>query len=170
MTTLPKDKHALVIQGSEEEKKQACIEIRDWAVKNNITMPAILTYESILNFSHCNYILWNGTCLDACLRNFSVVGYTIHHTVESFMKVFEGEGSPNGIIHFENVQQKLIELMADYLDSEDLKIDEAASGYKDPIPREESELHIRMAKAAYREYKSTIQEFNPHRTEKFNQP
>ncbi|HQW96331.1 MAG TPA: hypothetical protein PLU58_11040 [Saprospiraceae bacterium] len=93
MTTLPKDKHTLVIQGSEQEKQQACIEIRDWAVKNNITMPAILTYESILNFSHCNYILWNGTCLDACLRNFSVVGYTTHHTVESFIKVFEGEES-----------------------------------------------------------------------------
>lgn len=85
----PKDKHALVIQGTEKEKQQACIEIRDWAVKNNITMPDILTYESILNFSHCNYILWNGTFLDACLRNFSVVGYTIHHTVDSFKKVFE---------------------------------------------------------------------------------
>lgn len=93
MTTLPTTKHALVIEGSEQEKQQACIEIRDWAVKNNITMPAILTYESILNFSHCNYILWNGTCLDACLRNFSVVGYTIHHTVESFKKVFEVEES-----------------------------------------------------------------------------
>lgn len=89
----PKDKHAFVIQGTEKEKEQACIEIRDWAVKNNITMPAILTYESILNFRHCNYILWNGMCLDACLRNFSVVGYTIHYTVESFMKVFEVEES-----------------------------------------------------------------------------
>jgi len=92
-----KGKHALVIQGTKKEKKQACIEIRDWAVKNNITMPAILTYESILNFRHCNYILWNGMCLDACLRNFSVVGYTIHHTVDSFKKVFNVEESEPSI-------------------------------------------------------------------------
>lgn len=56
----------------------------------------------------------------------------------------------------ENIEQNLIELMADYLDSEILQIDQAIALVKDPVPREESELHIRMAKAAFLEYKKTI--------------
>ncbi len=56
----------------------------------------------------------------------------------------------------ENIEQNLIEMMADYLDSESLKLDEAIALMKDPVPREESELHIRMAKAAFLEYKKTV--------------
>lgn len=56
----------------------------------------------------------------------------------------------------ENIEQNLIELMADYLDSESLQLDQAIALVKDPVPREESELHIRMAKAAFLEYKKTI--------------
>ena len=60
----------------------------------------------------------------------------------------------------ENIEQNLIEIMADYLDSESLKLDEAIALIKDPVPREESELHIRMAKAAFLEYKKTIVDAN----------
>lgn len=56
----------------------------------------------------------------------------------------------------DNIEQNLIELMADFLDSESLQLDQAIAGIKDPISREESELHIRMAKAALDEYKKTV--------------
>lgn len=60
----------------------------------------------------------------------------------------------------ENIEQDLIELIADYLDSESLQFDQAIALVKDPIPREKSELHIRMAKAAFLEYKKTIVDVN----------
>jgi hypothetical protein len=60
----------------------------------------------------------------------------------------------------ENIEQNLIELMADYLDSEILQIEQAIALVKDPVTREESELHIRMAKAAFLEYKKTIVDEN----------
>jgi hypothetical protein len=66
----------------------------------------------------------------------------------------------------ENIEQNLIELMADYLDSESLQLDQAIALVKDPIPREESELHIRMAKAAFLEYKKTIVNANVSRVER----
>ena len=57
---------------------------------------------------------------------------------------------------FDNTEQSLIELMADFLDNESTKLDEAIALIKDPVPKEESELHIRMAKAAFNEYKKTM--------------
>ena len=60
----------------------------------------------------------------------------------------------------ENIEQNLIELMADYLDSPILQLYQAIALVKDPVPREESELHIRMAKAAFLEYKKTIVDIN----------
>jgi len=60
----------------------------------------------------------------------------------------------------ENIEQNLIELMADYLDSESLQLDQAIALVKDPVPREESELHIRMAKAAVDEVKKTFIDAN----------
>ena len=57
---------------------------------------------------------------------------------------------------FENVEQMLIENIADFLDSEEILIQESIAELKDPIPREKTELHIRMAKAAMKEYKSTM--------------
>ena len=60
----------------------------------------------------------------------------------------------------ENIEQNLIEVIADFLDSESVKLDEAIALVKDPVPREESELHIRMAKAAFLEYKKTIVDAN----------
>ena len=61
----------------------------------------------------------------------------------------------------ENIEQNLIELMAEFLDSDSLKLDEAIALVKDPVSREESELHIRMAKAAFLEYKKTVVDANP---------
>ena len=55
-----------------------------------------------------------------------------------------------------NLEQNLIELMADLLDSQNHQIEEATAGVKDPMPREQSELHIHMAKAALLEYAKTV--------------
>lgn len=57
---------------------------------------------------------------------------------------------------FENVELMLIENIAYFLDQEDVLIQESISELKDPIVREKTELHIRMAKAAMKEYKSTM--------------
>lgn len=51
-----------------------------------------------------------------------------------------------------NTKQNLIELMADFLDSDEMKLSE----FKDPIERTKSELHIRMANAAYAEFERTV--------------
>lgn len=56
----------------------------------------------------------------------------------------------------DTIKQDLIELMADFLDGEELQLNQAIALVKDPVPREESELHIRMAKAAFEEYKKTV--------------
>ena len=52
----------------------------------------------------------------------------------------------------ENIKQSLIEAIADFLDREDIKFEEALSGLKDPVERENSELHIKMAEAAFSVY------------------
>lgn len=57
---------------------------------------------------------------------------------------------------FENMEQQLLEMLGDYLDSQELQIDKAISQLKDPVKREDSELHIRMAKAAVDEVKKTF--------------
>ena len=56
----------------------------------------------------------------------------------------------------ENVEQSLIEKMADFLDDPSLATDLYLAKLKEPEPREKSELHIRMAKAAFSEYKKTM--------------
>ena len=57
---------------------------------------------------------------------------------------------------FDNIEQNLLEVIAEFLDSETVIIDEAVAGFVDPAKKEESELHIRMAKAAMVEYKKTM--------------
>lgn len=56
----------------------------------------------------------------------------------------------------DDIKQGLIELIADYLDSDRVKINEAISNVSDPVTRENTELHIRMANAAFMEYKKTV--------------
>jgi hypothetical protein len=56
----------------------------------------------------------------------------------------------------DNIQQNLIDIMADYLESDSLKLDEMIALIKDPVKSDESELHIRMANAAFEEYKKTV--------------
>jgi len=67
---------------------------------------------------------------------------------------------------FENMEQRILEMFADYLDSEDLQIDKAIAQLKDPVVREESELHIRMAKAAVEEVKKTFIDANGSSTDR----
>lgn len=56
----------------------------------------------------------------------------------------------------DNIKQSLIELIAEFLDREDVQFEEALSGVKDPKPREETELHIQMAEAAFEVYAKTV--------------
>jgi hypothetical protein len=56
-----------------------------------------------------------------------------------------------------NIEQNLIELIADFLDSESVTLEEATGRIEDPLPRIESELHIEMAKAAIEVYKKKVQ-------------
>ena len=57
---------------------------------------------------------------------------------------------------FENMEQQLLEMLGDYLDGQELQIDKEIAQLKDPVKREDSELHIRMAKAAVDEVKKTF--------------
>jgi len=58
------------------------------------------------------------------------------------------------------LKQRLIENIADILDSEDVQREEFLSGISDPVKIEETELHIRMAEAALSEYKRTCDSKN----------
>ena len=62
------------------------------------------------------------------------------------------------------MEQRLLEMLGDYFDSEELKIDKAIAQIKDPINREDSELHMRMAKAAVDEVKKTFIDANESST------
>ena len=57
---------------------------------------------------------------------------------------------------FDSIEQNLLELIADFLDSESVQLDEAIGLFSDPVKREDTELHIRMTKAAMHEYKKTV--------------
>lgn len=59
-------------------------------------------------------------------------------------------------VAFDNIEQGLLELIGEYLDSESVIIEETSNNLKDPVSREKTELHIRMAKAAMIEYKNTM--------------
>ncbi len=54
-----------------------------------------------------------------------------------------------------NIFQHLIEIMADFLDDETTIQEEVFGELEDDCPREKSELHIRMARAAMHEYLKT---------------
>lgn len=55
-------------------------------------------------------------------------------------------------------------MLGEYLDSEDLQIDKSIAQLKDPLNRQDSELHIRMAKAAVDEAKKTFIDANGSNT------
>ena len=57
---------------------------------------------------------------------------------------------------FENIEQMLIEKIADFLDDQEVIIQKAIANLKDPISRGKTELHIRMANMAMIEYKKTM--------------
>ena len=56
----------------------------------------------------------------------------------------------------ENIKQGLIELIADYLDSYEVTINEVIERIKDPNSREKTTLHIEMGEAAFEVYKKTM--------------
>jgi len=60
----------------------------------------------------------------------------------------------------EDLRQKLTEGIAEILDSETVQIEEILNNVSDPVKREDSELHIRMANAALNEYKRTVKHVN----------
>jgi len=55
-----------------------------------------------------------------------------------------------------NIEQALIECIADFLDTDQMYLNQVCAEIKDPEPRENTELHVRMAKAAFEEYKKTM--------------
>ncbi len=58
--------------------------------------------------------------------------------------------------HKATIHQAILECCADVLDNEDVIYHQLHLGVSDPVNREESELHIRMADAAYSEYEKTM--------------
>jgi hypothetical protein len=50
-----------------------------------------------------------------------------------------------------NLYQSLIELMAEWIDSDVVQTEQNLGFFKDPVNREKSELHLRMANAAFNE-------------------
>lgn len=58
--------------------------------------------------------------------------------------------------NYENIKQMLIEKMADFLDEDAVIIEQVIQEINDPVVRENSELHIRMAEAAMNEYTKTM--------------
>ncbi len=59
-------------------------------------------------------------------------------------------------IKMDNIKQQLIELLADFLDSEGFVLEQALAGVKDPKEREKTELHIKMAEAAFAVYRDSV--------------
>jgi len=64
---------------------------------------------------------------------------------------------------FENMEQSLLELIADWLDSEEQQLNQFIALVQDPVSHEDTELHIRMAKAAMEVYKSTVVDITNNR-------
>ena len=59
-------------------------------------------------------------------------------------------------VNRDNLLQDLIEVMADWVDSEDVMFEQIHGEFYEPEERDESELHIRMARAAMNEYLKTV--------------
>ena len=59
-------------------------------------------------------------------------------------------------VSLDNIEQMLLETIADFLDEESIRLDETIGLFYDPVERDKSELHIRMAKSAMVEYRNTI--------------
>lgn len=95
--SLPKTKHALVIQGSTAIKQNACIKIVDWATRNGIPVHASFANQY-------NIPLWIGSRLIAGNENaydnymLAKEGYTIHQTPESFIKTLADNLLPDGYV------------------------------------------------------------------------
>ena len=56
----------------------------------------------------------------------------------------------------EDIKYLLEETIAEFLDQDNVIVHQAILGIKDPTPREETELHIRMAEAAIKEYEKSM--------------
>jgi hypothetical protein len=57
---------------------------------------------------------------------------------------------------FESMEENLSDTIASFLDSDSHKLNEAIALVKDPLPVNETELHVRMAKAAMEVYKKAV--------------
>lgn len=63
---------------------------------------------------------------------------------------------PGNFNRMDNIKQQLIELLAEFLDSEGFELEQALAGVKDPKEREKTELHIKMAEAAFAVYRDSV--------------
>lgn len=66
-------------------------------------------------------------------------------------------------INQQNIKQALIENIAEFLDNEFVTDEENACFIGDPVSREESDLHIKMAEAAMQVYLSVVKKCKPSR-------
>ena len=57
----------------------------------------------------------------------------------------------------ENIKSALVENLGEFLDSEFVKEQEKTCWISDPKPREETDLHTRMAEAAFAVYLATVE-------------
>lgn len=55
-----------------------------------------------------------------------------------------------------NLKQSLLENIGEWLDSENVVFEQNVRRFYDPKPREQSELHIKMAEAAMKVYEAEV--------------
>jgi hypothetical protein len=60
------------------------------------------------------------------------------------------------IMDLSNLEQSLLEEIGDWLDKESVVFEQNVRGFYDPMPRETSDLHIKMAEAAMKVYAENI--------------
>lgn len=65
-------------------------------------------------------------------------------------------------MNLSNLKQSLLEKIADWLDSKEVVFEQNVRGFTDPRPREQSELHIKMAEAAMKVYEAEVVQSNPN--------
>lgn len=70
------------------------------------------------------------------------------------IELIKNEAVPG--VNRDNLLQDLTEVIADWLDSEEVMFEQIHGGFYEPEERDESELHIRMARAAMNEYLKTV--------------
>ncbi len=84
----------------------------------------------------------------------------IDQHLDAALTRLEGETKMNEP-KFESMEQLLLEFFGEWLDDPQRQMDMALARVKDPFPPHETELHIRMAKAAMDEFRRSVVAVTP---------